>query len=248
MTTPVPEISISLAPPEEILEEPYSPFSPTFFIMPDDDDDAFRPKHLSPPAAVTSPRFARQLSPLRPLDAPVMGAGLGRERFEAMLKASKERSAAAGAKKAANLRKEIALKAHKSKQRQLRDQIYKDNHPDPLVLQSNVVRSFFQKCKHLPPRLPLLFQRLLQSPLQSSTIRFLPPVLTLHWLCSTHYRTIIWPALVYTLSNLGWNKSTSDLLGMCSPSRSVNPPYTLCEQNSLSLANPCRHSIRSVLI
>jgi hypothetical protein len=59
-----------------------------------------------------------QLSPLRPPDSPVKATGLERERFEAMLKASKERSAAVGAKKEADLRKEIALKTHKSKQGQ----------------------------------------------------------------------------------------------------------------------------------
>ena len=125
MKSSIPDISISLAPPEEISEEPYSPFSPASFVMIDDDDESYRPQHLTPPATSTSPRFPLQLSPLRPPDSLVVGTGVKRERFEAMLKASKERSAAVGAKKTADLRKEIALKAHKSKQGQLRDQINK---------------------------------------------------------------------------------------------------------------------------
>ena len=56
------------------------------------------------------------LSPLRPVDVPVTGKGLERERFEALLRASKERNAALGGKKDVDLRKEIALKAHKTKQ------------------------------------------------------------------------------------------------------------------------------------
>jgi hypothetical protein len=114
MKSSIPEISISPAPPEAIPEDPYSPFSPASFVIPDVDDESFRPHHLTPPP--TSPRFPRQLSPFRPPDSPVVSSGLKRERFEALLRASKERSAAVGTKKAADLRKEIALKAHKSKQ------------------------------------------------------------------------------------------------------------------------------------
>jgi hypothetical protein len=125
MKSSIPDISISLAPPVEISEEPYSPFSPASLVIIDYDDESYRPQHLTPHATSTSPRFPLQLSPLRPPDSPVVGTGLKRERFEAMLKASKERSAAVGAKKTADLRKEIALKAHKSKQGQLRDQINK---------------------------------------------------------------------------------------------------------------------------
>jgi hypothetical protein len=116
MKSSIPEISISPAPPEAISEEPYSPFSPASFVIPDVDDESFRPHHLTPPPTLISPRFPRQLSPLRPPDSPVVSTGLKRERFEALLRASKERSAAVGTKKAADLRKEIALKAHKSKQ------------------------------------------------------------------------------------------------------------------------------------
>lgn len=114
MNSLIPQISISLAPPEEIPEEPRSPFSPSSWAVLPESDENFRPQHLSPLSA-GSPSFPKVLSPLRPSDAPVKGAGLERQRFEAMLKASRERSSATGAKKAADLRKEIALKAHKSK-------------------------------------------------------------------------------------------------------------------------------------
>ncbi|KAF8213336.1 hypothetical protein K438DRAFT_1956738 [Mycena galopus ATCC 62051] len=107
----VPEISVSLAPEESRAPEPCSPFSWTFAQT--GDDDGFRPIHLTPPP--TSTRF-KQLSPLRPSDAPFTGQGLERERFEALLKASKERNQVVGAKKGTDLRKEIALKAHGKKQ------------------------------------------------------------------------------------------------------------------------------------
>ncbi|PCH33507.1 hypothetical protein WOLCODRAFT_135165 [Wolfiporia cocos MD-104 SS10] len=111
----IPEISISLASPEEPVPEPFSPFSPGFGAQkcaPADGDDNWRATLLSPPP-VLSPR---NLSPLRPTDSPIKGQGLERERFEALLRASRERNVALGSKKALDLRKEIAIKAHKSKQ------------------------------------------------------------------------------------------------------------------------------------
>jgi hypothetical protein len=109
----LPHISISPAPPEEPMLEPYSPFS--WEISPIDyDDDDFRPRLLTPPA--TGPTSKKPLSPLRPSNSPVVGKGLERERFEALLRASRERNSAVGAKKTPDLRKEIALKAHKNKQ------------------------------------------------------------------------------------------------------------------------------------
>ncbi|KAI0757157.1 hypothetical protein C8Q80DRAFT_1215863 [Daedaleopsis nitida] len=114
--SPVPEISISLASPEEPSPEPFSPFSECSFLS--DDSDSFRPTLLSPPPpSAISPR---QLSPLRPKDAPVTGKGLERERFEVLLQASRDRNAAVGSKKPTDLRKEIALKVHKSKQMERR--------------------------------------------------------------------------------------------------------------------------------
>lgn len=110
--SPVPEISISLASPEEPVPEPFSPFAQCSFLT--DNQDSFRPALLSPPpSSMVSPR---QLSPLRPKDVPVTGKGLERERFEALLQASRDRNAAIGSKKHTDLRKEIALKVHRSKQ------------------------------------------------------------------------------------------------------------------------------------
>ncbi|KZT74772.1 hypothetical protein DAEQUDRAFT_719955 [Daedalea quercina L-15889] len=115
----IPEISISLASPEEPTAEPFSPFSPGFSrslksptISVPEDDDGFRATLLSPPPIISP----RALSPLRPVDSVAKGKGLERERFEALLKASKERNVAVGSRKEVDLRKEIALKAHKSKQ------------------------------------------------------------------------------------------------------------------------------------
>lgn len=118
--SPVPEISISLAPPEESFKEPFSPFTTTGSTpspptpVPQD-DDGFRAMLLSPPPTV-SPRFPRQLSPLRPDDAPIKGKGLERARFEELLKTSRERNVAVGGKRSPDLRKEIAIKVHKTKQ------------------------------------------------------------------------------------------------------------------------------------
>lgn len=111
----VPEIAISPAPPEEPLVEPFSPFSAASPSTPTD-PDSFRPSLLSPPSTM-SPRFPRQLSPLRPSDSPVTGQGLERERFEELLRTSRERNAAlGGGKRSPDLRKEIAIKVHKGKQ------------------------------------------------------------------------------------------------------------------------------------
>lgn len=112
---PIPSIQISPAPPEKPVIEPYSPFSSCF--SPSVSDDAFRPQHLTPPPSHTS--FPKQLSPLRPPESvnPASGQGLARERFERLLQAQRDRNSALGSnKKPVDLRKEIALKAHKNKQ------------------------------------------------------------------------------------------------------------------------------------
>ncbi|KAF9454890.1 hypothetical protein P691DRAFT_654978 [Macrolepiota fuliginosa MF-IS2] len=109
--TLIPTIQISHAPPQEHFPEPYSPFRNLSF--PEPDSDPFRPTLLTPPPTHTT--FAKHLSPLCPPDAPVTNKGLERERFEALLRASKERNALVGAKKALDLRKEIAHKAHKNR-------------------------------------------------------------------------------------------------------------------------------------
>ncbi|KAG6861203.1 hypothetical protein C0995_002552 [Termitomyces sp. Mi166 len=105
-----------MAPPQEPVVEPYSPFSPTFTTPVD--DNAFRSMYLTPPPTLAKfNKGAKPLSPLRPSDGDTAPAqGLDRERFEALLHAAKERNLALGSKKGCSLRKEITLKAHKNKQ------------------------------------------------------------------------------------------------------------------------------------
>jgi len=110
----VPEIYISLAPPsEENLTEPFSPFDGVHIVTQEDADD-FRPALLSPPPSMAM--TPKHLSPLSPPEAPVKGQGLERERFEQLLKTSRERSAALGNKRSPDLRKELAVKTYKTKQ------------------------------------------------------------------------------------------------------------------------------------
>jgi hypothetical protein len=110
----LPEISISPPPPSEDTIEPFSPFDDVKLFV--QDEDNYRPALLSPPCMP----IPKHLSPLSPEEAPVKGHGLERERFEKLLKSSRERSAALGHKKAPDLRKELALKTYKSKQMERR--------------------------------------------------------------------------------------------------------------------------------
>lgn len=103
--SPIPLICISPASPERPQSMPYSPFPDG---EPEADDDGFRAKHLSPPPNV-SPRYP---SPLR-RSASLVPKGLGREQFDVLLKASRERRAV---QKAPDLRKELAIKNQKNKQ------------------------------------------------------------------------------------------------------------------------------------
>lgn len=107
IATPLPQISISPAPPLENFDEPFSPFPWTAGLL--ESDDSFRPKHLTPPPVHA--KFVKSQSPLRPV---AQGKGLERERFEALLKSSRERNAIGS--KGLDLRKEVAIKAHKNKQ------------------------------------------------------------------------------------------------------------------------------------
>lgn len=104
----IPSISISLAedPP---VHSPLDSQPPT----PTSQEDDYRSSFLSPPPVV-SPRFHRQPSPLRPADTQFIGKGLDPGRFEALLASTRERNACT--KKEPNLRKELAMKTHKSKQ------------------------------------------------------------------------------------------------------------------------------------
>jgi hypothetical protein len=117
--SPLPAICISPAPYQApAAEEPKSPFNCLSPLSPAE-DDGFRSALLTPPP-VLSPGRASPLSPLRPTDVPAT-TGLARERFEAMLQKSRERNVMiGGSRKVQDLRKEIALKAHKSKQSERR--------------------------------------------------------------------------------------------------------------------------------
>ncbi|KIM48020.1 hypothetical protein M413DRAFT_61602 [Hebeloma cylindrosporum] len=108
----IPKISISLAPPEDPLPDPTSPFTSLAFATKIVDSDGFRPSHLTPPPTPTS--LKRALSPLIPTQD--SGKGLDSHRFQALLNATRERGANNGGKKHVDLRKEIALKVHKNKQ------------------------------------------------------------------------------------------------------------------------------------
>jgi hypothetical protein len=114
-SSPVPQISISPAPPEEPSPEPFSPFSSAFLTGSCDDD--FRPRHLTPPP--TNTHFNRQASSLRPAGVAANGKGLEEYQFQALLKASKERNPPTG-RRPADLRREIAVKTHKNKQAERR--------------------------------------------------------------------------------------------------------------------------------
>jgi len=110
----IPSISISLADdPPVHLPSPLDAQPPS----PPSQEDEYRSSFLSPPP-VFSPRFHRQPSPLRPMDTSFTGKGLDPACFEALLASTREKSASA--KKESNLRKELAMKAHKSKQMERR--------------------------------------------------------------------------------------------------------------------------------
>lgn len=115
----LPEISISLAPPSESFAEPFSPFGATPLTPPPTDEDAYRPNLLTPPPTM-SPRFRRQHSPLCPGSEQDGGRGLEAERFQKLLASSRDTNAALSGKRAPDLRKEIAIKVHKTKQMERR--------------------------------------------------------------------------------------------------------------------------------
>ncbi|THG93638.1 hypothetical protein EW145_g8324 [Phellinidium pouzarii] len=109
-TSPVPVIEISLAPQEEPQPEPYSPFTPMNAAFSIPADDPYRPALLTPPAISWSLSSSHKTTP-----ASQKGRGINDEDFQALLRASKERSSTLGTRKH-DLRKEVALKAHKSRQ------------------------------------------------------------------------------------------------------------------------------------
>jgi len=149
----VPSISISFAiadgPPPP---EPFSPFNAQT-TSPASQPDSYRPSLLSP-HPVVSPRFRRQPSPLRPADTLPAGKGLDRSSFEALLASTRERNA--DAKKAPDLRKELALKAHKSKQMERRALFLSKVSAPPSPTATGIPKT--------PPESPSIFHYSLPSP------------------------------------------------------------------------------------
>jgi len=147
-----PSIFISPAPADDPPVEPYSPFDfqPR---SPVNDQDGYRPSLLSPPPVLT-PRFPRQPSPLRPADTLCAGKGLDRGRFEALLASTRERNACP--KKEPDLRKELAMKAHKSKQMERRALFLSKVQAPPSPTATALPKT--------PPESPAIFHYSLPSP------------------------------------------------------------------------------------
>ncbi|KAF8591907.1 hypothetical protein K439DRAFT_612759 [Ramaria rubella] len=152
--SPVPCISISFAPFELPPVEPNSPFAVPLPSEP----DSPRPQHLLPPPIMSPNQVLRveRHGKLSPLSSSGSGKGLERTKFEAMLKASKERSAMVGAKKPIELRKEIALKVQKAKQTERRARFLSRvaAPPSPTAADMPVT----------PPESPAIFHFTLPSP------------------------------------------------------------------------------------
>ncbi|KAF8269302.1 hypothetical protein EI94DRAFT_1771272 [Lactarius quietus] len=147
----VPSISISFAIADDPRPEPFSPFdaqtTPVAYHH-----DSYRPSLLSPP--VVSPRFHRQSSPLRPAHTLPVGKGLDHSSFEALLASTRERNASA--KKEPNLRKELALKAHKCKQMERRALFLSKVNAPPSPTATGLPKT--------PPESPSIFHYSLPSP------------------------------------------------------------------------------------
>jgi len=185
----LPEICISPAPPSENLVEPFSPFDNVHFAI-EEDEDNFRPALLSPPPSMFM-SIPKHLSPLSPPDAPVKGQGLERERFEQLLKSSRERSAALGNKKSPDLRKELAVKAYQSKQ-SASSRLITPNLCATLTLcsslQWNAVRASYSRWRNLPPYPPLMNPRRLQIHRRFLTTPSLRQASFLPWKCTSIWR------------------------------------------------------------
>ncbi|PPR01611.1 hypothetical protein CVT24_005762 [Panaeolus cyanescens] len=153
LSSPIPSIEISPAPVEEVSFEPYSPFSP-LFTPNTDEEDGFRALHLTPPP--TASDFKRVHSPLRPsnaVSAEAVGKGLDNQRFQTMLRATKERPTL---KKDVDLRKEIAQKAHKNKQMERRALFLSKVLAPPSPTAATLPKT--------PPESPAIFHYSLPSP------------------------------------------------------------------------------------
>ncbi|KAH9175485.1 hypothetical protein EDB89DRAFT_1947306 [Lactarius sanguifluus] len=140
----VPSISISLAIADDPTPEPFSPFDAqtTFPVCP---PDSYRPSLLSPPPVP---------SPLGPAHTLPAGKGLDRSSFETLLASTKERNAYG--KRAPDLRKELALKSHKSKQMERRALFLSKVSAPPSPTATGLPKT--------PPESPSIFHYSLPSP------------------------------------------------------------------------------------
>jgi hypothetical protein len=155
-SSPIPFISISPAPEEDPIVEPFSPFSALSF--PPSDQDAFRPSHLTPPTTITS--FKRSLSPFHPVLA--VGKGLESQKFQVLLAASKKRKASGGSNQSVEFRKEIAMKAHKNGHSDRRTLfLSKLQAPSPTAMTTS---------KETPPESSGIFPNFLSSPALESSL------------------------------------------------------------------------------
>ncbi|KAF8807587.1 hypothetical protein BYT27DRAFT_7223401 [Phlegmacium glaucopus] len=104
LSSPIPFISISPAPQEDPIVEPFSPFSA---LAAPQVQNGFRLSHLTPPPTITS--FRRSFSPLHLVQA--VGQGLESQQFQLLLAASKQKNVS-GSNQSAEFRKEVAMNAH----------------------------------------------------------------------------------------------------------------------------------------
>jgi hypothetical protein len=145
----VPSISISFAIADEPRPEPFSPFDVQTTSPPGHHDSYL----LSAPP-VLSPRFLSQSSPLRPPQTLPAANGLDHSSFEALLASTRERNAIA--KKEPDLRKELALKAHKCKQMESRALFLSKVNAPPSPTATGLPKT--------PPESPSIFHYSLPSP------------------------------------------------------------------------------------
>jgi len=103
LLSPVPAINIELAVEQIPLKEPSSPFNNVLFSV-TNSLDAYRSNHLLPPP-VCSPK-----EHVRSVQATTRGQGIDAARFEALRIAASKNFAKT------DLRKELAIRAHQSKQ------------------------------------------------------------------------------------------------------------------------------------
>jgi hypothetical protein len=150
LSSPIPFISISPAPQEDPIEEPFSPFSA--LAAPPREQDGFRSSHLSPPTTITPVK--RSFSPLNPV--PDVGQGLESQRFQVLLAASKQRNVSGGSNQSVEFRKEIAMKAHKTKRSERRNLFLSrlQAPPSPTAMMT----------PKTPPESPAIFHYSLPSP------------------------------------------------------------------------------------